>query len=75
MSPALRSIDPMRHRAWDVEAIRKHFLCPQTIEIDTRSGNVSDNVIGQTLYMAGTMTALISAFGDPVLPDHRGSMS
>jgi hypothetical protein len=28
------------------------------------TGNVSDNVIGQTLYMAGTMTVLISAFGD-----------
>lgn len=28
------------------------------------TGNVSDNVIGQPLYMAGTMTVLISAFGD-----------
>lgn len=28
------------------------------------TGNVSDDVIGQTLYMAGTMTVLISAFGD-----------
>jgi hypothetical protein len=28
------------------------------------SGNVSDNVIGQPLYMAGTMTVLISPLGD-----------
>lgn len=28
------------------------------------TGNVSDDVIGQTLHMAGTMTVLISAFGD-----------
>jgi hypothetical protein len=28
------------------------------------TGNVSDDVVGQTLYMAGTMTVLISAFGD-----------
>jgi hypothetical protein len=28
------------------------------------TGNVSDNVIGQPLYMAGTMTVLISALGD-----------
>jgi hypothetical protein len=28
------------------------------------SGNVSDDVPGQPLYMAGTMTVLFSAFGD-----------
>jgi hypothetical protein len=28
------------------------------------TGNVSDNGAGQPLYMAGTMTVLISAFGD-----------
>ena len=28
------------------------------------TGNVSDIVIGQPLYMAGTMTVLFSAFGD-----------
>ena len=28
------------------------------------TGNVSDDVPGQTLHMAGTMTVLISAFGD-----------
>jgi hypothetical protein len=28
------------------------------------TGNVSDNVAGQRLQMAGTMTVLISAFGD-----------
>jgi hypothetical protein len=28
------------------------------------TGNVSDDVVGQPLYMAGTMTVLISAFGD-----------
>ena len=28
------------------------------------TGNVSDQVEGQPLYMAGTMTVLISAFGD-----------
>jgi hypothetical protein len=28
------------------------------------TGNVSDNVIGQPLYMAGTMSVLISPFGD-----------
>jgi len=28
------------------------------------TGNVSEEVIGQTLYMAGTMTVLVSAFGD-----------
>lgn len=28
------------------------------------TGNVSDDATGQTLHMAGTMTVLISAFGD-----------
>ena len=28
------------------------------------TGNVSDDALGQTLYMAGTMTVLISPFGD-----------
>jgi hypothetical protein len=28
------------------------------------TGNVSDQVIGQPLHMAGTMTVLVSAFGD-----------
>jgi hypothetical protein len=28
------------------------------------TGNVSDEVIGETLYMAGTMTVLDAAFGD-----------
>jgi len=28
------------------------------------TGNVSDDALGQTLYMAGTMTVLISALGD-----------
>jgi hypothetical protein len=28
------------------------------------TGNVSDDVIGQTLYMAGTMTVLDAVFGD-----------
>ena len=28
------------------------------------TGNVSDDVIGQTLYMSGTMTVLAIAFGD-----------
>jgi hypothetical protein len=28
------------------------------------AGNVSDDVTGQPLYMAGTMTVLFSAFGD-----------
>jgi len=28
------------------------------------TGNVSDEVVGETLYMAGTMTVLDAAFGD-----------
>jgi hypothetical protein len=41
-----------------------HRNLSSKIAVRTFTGNVSDEVIGQPLYMAGTMTVLISAFGD-----------
>ena len=41
-----------------------HRNLESRIAVRVFTGNVSDNVIGQPLYMAGTMTVLFSAFGD-----------
>ena len=41
-----------------------HRNLDSKIAVRVFTGNVSDQVIGQPLYMAGTMTVLISAFGD-----------
>jgi hypothetical protein len=41
-----------------------HRNLESKIAVRVFTGNVSDNVIGQPLYMAGTMTVLFSAFGD-----------
>lgn len=41
-----------------------HRNLDSDIAVRVFTGNVSDEVIGQPLYMAGTMTVLISAFGD-----------
>ena len=41
-----------------------HRNLDSKIAVRTFTGNVSDEVIGQPLYMAGTMTVLFSAFGD-----------
>lgn len=41
-----------------------HRNLTSKIAVRVFTGNVSDNVIGQPLYMAGTMTVLFSAFGD-----------
>lgn len=59
----------------DVKAVG--WYCPSTgrihlvhrnldskIALRVFTGNVSDAVVGQPLYLAGTMTVLISAFGD-----------
>jgi hypothetical protein len=46
---------------------RIHFVhqnADSDIAVRVFTGNVSDNVPGQPLHMAGTMTVLISAFGD-----------
>lgn len=40
----------------------KHLGTGNAVRIFT--GNVSDQVVGETLYMAGTMTVLDAAFGD-----------
>ncbi|MBC7940417.1 MAG: hypothetical protein H7Z19_11735 [Chitinophagaceae bacterium] len=41
-----------------------HRNLDSKIAVRVFTGNVSDAVIGQPLHMAGTMTVLISAFGD-----------
>ncbi len=41
-----------------------HRNLDSKIAVRTFTGNVSDEVVGQPLYMAGTMTVLISAFDD-----------
>ncbi len=41
-----------------------HRNLDSKIAVRTFTGNVSDEVIGQPLHMAGTMTVLFSAFGD-----------
>ena len=41
-----------------------HRNLDSKIAVRTFTGNVSDEVIGQPLHMAGTMTVLISAFDD-----------
>lgn len=45
-----------------IHFVHRNFGSGDAVRVFT--GNVSDDVIGQTLYMAGTMTVLISAFGD-----------
>ena len=41
-----------------------HRNLDSKIAVRVFTGNVSDDIIGQPLYMAGTMTVLISALGD-----------
>jgi hypothetical protein len=41
-----------------------HRNLTSKIAVRTFTGNVSDEVIGQPLYMAGTMTVLFSVFDD-----------
>ena len=41
-----------------------HRNLDSKIAVRVFTGNVSDDVIGQPLYMASTMTVLFSAFGD-----------
>jgi hypothetical protein len=68
-----------RHISGDIGDVAhiKGWYCPATGRIHFQhknlgsgnaerifTGNVSDDVIGQTLYMAGTMTVLDAAFGD-----------
>ena len=46
---------------------RIHFVhqnLDSDIAVRVFTGNVSDDVAGEGLYMAGTVTVLISAFGD-----------
>lgn len=45
-----------------IHLVHRNFSSNIAVRVFT--GNVSDEVIGQPLYMAGTMTVLISAFGD-----------
>lgn len=68
-----------RHINGDIGSVAnvRGFYCPATGRIHfvhrnldsgdavrVFTGNVSDELPGQTLHMAGTMTVLISAFGD-----------
>jgi hypothetical protein len=41
-----------------------HFNLSTQLPVRVFTGQVSDEVIGQPLHMAGTMTVLVSAFGD-----------
>jgi hypothetical protein len=45
-----------------IHFVHKNLTTGDTVRVFT--GNVSDNVVGQPLSMAGTMTVLISPFGD-----------
>ncbi len=45
-----------------IHLVHKNLNSANAVRIFT--GNVSDDVIGQPLYMAGTMTVLAIAFGD-----------
>jgi hypothetical protein len=55
-------------RGWYCQATgRIHFVHENADSLRTVrvfTGNVSDEISGQPLHMAGTMTVLISAFGD-----------
>jgi len=70
-----RHIDANLSTTPDIKA--RGWYCPSTgrihlvhrnmtsgIAVRVFTGNVSDDVIGQPLYMAGTMTVLDAAFGD-----------
>lgn len=41
-----------------------HFNLNSQVPVRVFTGHVSDKVIGQPLYMAGSMTVLMTAFGD-----------
>jgi hypothetical protein len=45
-----------------IHLIHRHLVSHDAMR--TFTGNVSDEVVGQPLYMAGTMTVLNTAFGD-----------
>ena len=45
-----------------IHLVHRHLQSGDAMRIFT--GNVSDEIIGQPLYMAGTMTVLAIAFGD-----------
>ena len=45
-----------------IHFVHKNLDSANAVRVFT--GNVSDDVIGQTLYMSGTMTVLAIAFGD-----------
>lgn len=45
-----------------IHFVHRHLVSGDAMRIFT--GNVSDDVIGQPLYMSGTMTVLAIAFGD-----------
>lgn len=45
-----------------IHLIHRHLVSHDAMRVFT--GNVSDDVIGQPLYMAGTMTVLNTFFGD-----------
>lgn len=45
-----------------IHLIHRHLVSHDAMR--TFIGNVSDDVVGQPLYMAGTMTVLNTAFGD-----------
>jgi hypothetical protein len=79
VGPGAPGSDVCRHINGDIGNVAhvKGWYCPSTGRIHfvhrnlgsgdavrVFTGNVSDDVIGQPLYMSGTMTVLISAFGD-----------
>jgi hypothetical protein len=55
-------------RGWYCPSTGRIHLVHRNLEsgdaVRVFTGNVSDNALGQTLYMAGTMTVLISPLGD-----------
>ncbi|MEO8122748.1 MAG: hypothetical protein ABI633_01735 [Burkholderiales bacterium] len=70
-----RSIDGTLSTSQDIKV--NGWYCPSTgrihfvhrnlnsrLAVRVFTGNVSDELIGQPLHMAGTMTVLVSAFGD-----------
>lgn len=67
MSPALRSIDAGSLEAWDVEAIRQHFLFPQ-------AGRITTNNAAST-QPPRELLALYTALAPQYENVHRGQSS
>ncbi|MCY7314301.1 MAG: hypothetical protein LH480_01350 [Rubrivivax sp.] len=64
----LNTTPDIKATGWYCPATGRIYLVHRNLDskiaVRVFTGNVSDQVIGQPLYMVGTMTVLISAFGD-----------